>query len=215
MVGYNRRFAPMAQKVKAFLADVKEPLIMQYRINAGYIPPDHWVQDPEQGGGRIIGEVCHFVDFMSFLTDTLPVRVYTRALPNGSQYQKDNVIITLDFGDGSLGTIIYTANGHKSFPKERIEVFGGGVVAVIDDFRRLDLICNGRKKVLKSRLRQDKGHRGEWEAFVAAVRNCTPPPIPFEDIVATTLATFAIEESLSKGTPIVVDQITPNISNES
>lgn len=201
-VGYNRRFAPMSRQLKAFLSNVHEPLIMHYRVNAGYIPLDHWVQDPEQGGGRIIGEVCHFVDFLTFLADALPVRVQARALPNDGRYRDDNVVITLEFADGSLGTVTYVANGDKAFSKERVEVFGGGCVAVLDDFRRLELMRNGRRQVVKSCLRQDKGHRGEWEAFVAAVQNGGPPPIPFEEIVATTLATFAAVESLKMGEPV-------------
>jgi predicted dehydrogenase/threonine dehydrogenase-like Zn-dependent dehydrogenase len=203
MVGFNRRFAPMAQQLKAFLADVHEPLVMHYRVNAGYIPPDHWVHDPDQGGGRIIGEACHFVDILTFLAGALPVQVHAWALPNKGRYRDDNVVIILEFADGSLGTITYTANGDKSFPKERVEVFGSGVVAVLDDFRRLELVHNGHRKVVKSRLRQDKGHWGEWEAFVAALRNGALPPIPFKDIVTTTLATFAIVESLRKGTQVV------------
>jgi predicted dehydrogenase/threonine dehydrogenase-like Zn-dependent dehydrogenase len=208
VVGFNRRFSPMARQLKAFLADVHEPLVMHYRVNAGYIPPDHWVQGPEQGGGRIIGEVCHFVDFLTFLAGALPVRVHARALPNDGRYRDDNVVITLEFADGSLGTITYVANGDKSFPKERVEVFGGGYVAVLDDFRRLELVCHGRRKVVRSRLRQHKGHRGEWEAFVAALKECGPPPIPFEEIVATTLTTFRILDTLRSGEPVTVDTET-------
>jgi predicted dehydrogenase len=159
MVGYNRRFAPMAFQLKSFLANVHGPLVMHYRVNAGYIPSDHWVQDPEQGGGRIIGEVCHFVDFLTFLTGTLPKRVDARALPGDGRYRDDNVIITLEFADGSLGTITYVASGDAAFPKERVEIFGGGTIAVLDDFRRLELVQRGRKKVHRSRLRQDKGHQ--------------------------------------------------------
>jgi len=205
MVGFNRRFAPMARQLKAFLADVHEPLVMHYRVNAGYIPPDHWVQDPEQGGGRIIGEVCHFVDFLTFLADALPVRVHARALPNDGRYRDDNVVITLEFADGSLGTITYVANGDKAFPKERVEVFGGGCVATLDDFRRLELVRGGRRKVVRSRLRRDKGHRGEWEAFVQALREGGPAPIPFEEIVATTLTTFAVVDSLRRGKLVAVE----------
>lgn len=202
MVGFNRRFAPMARHLKSFLADVHEPLVIHYRVNAGYVPSDHWIQDPEQGGGRIIGEVCHFVDFLVFLTSALPVRVFARALPNNGYYCDDNVGIMLEFADGSLGTINYVANGDKSFPKERVEVFGGGSVAVLDDFRRLELVRNGRKRTVKSALRQDKGHRGEWEAFVAAVRNDGPSPIPIEEIVATTMATFAAVKSMQMDKPV-------------
>ncbi|MDA2936705.1 bi-domain-containing oxidoreductase [Acidobacteria bacterium AH-259-A15] len=126
MVGFNRRFAPMAVRLKEFLKGVHEPLIMNYRVNAGYIKPDHWVHDPTQGGGRIIGEACHFVDFLTFLTDTVPVRVSTQRLPNCSRYCDDNVIISLKFADGSIGSVTYAANADKTFPKERVEVLGGG-----------------------------------------------------------------------------------------
>jgi len=196
VVGFNRRFAPMARQLKSCLAEVREPLIMHYRVNAGFIPADHWVQDPEQGGGRVIGEVCHFVDFLTFLCGALPIRVHARALPNSGRYTSDNVIIALEYANGSLGTVTYVANGDKSFSKERVEVFGGGRVAVLDDFRRLELLRNGRRSVSKSWLRQDKGHRGEWEAFVDALRRGAPAPIPFEEIVAATLATFRILDAL-------------------
>ena len=202
-VDYNRRFAPMAQKLKRFLADVHERPIICYRINAGDIPPGHWVHDPDQGGGRIIGEVCHFVDFLIFLVGALPVRIHARALPNNSQYNDDNVITTLEFSDGALGTIVYVAQGDKSFPKERVEVFGGGV-AVLDDFRRLELVRDGRRRAYRSRLRKDKGHQGAWEAFLTAVKHGGPLPIPFEEIVATSLTTFSIVESLKKGIPLDV-----------
>jgi predicted dehydrogenase len=204
-VGYNRRFSPMAQQLKNFLAAAHEPLVMHYRVNAGYIPPDHWVHDPEQGGGRIIGEVCHFVDFMTFLTESLPVRITTQALPNTQRYRDDNIVVTLAFANGSSGTITYVANGDKTFSKERVEVFGGGAVAVLDDFRRLELVRDGRKQVVKSRLRQDKGHRGELAAFLAAVRNGGPPPITFREMVAASLTTFAIRESLRHGESVEVD----------
>jgi len=205
MVGYNRRFAPMARQLKSFLANVHKPLVMNYRVNAGYIPSNHWVQDPEQGGGRIIGEVCHFVDFLTFLTGTLPKRIHARALPSDGRYHDDNVVITLEFADGSLGSITYVANGDIAFPKERVEIFGGGSVAVLDDFRRLELVQRGRKKVHKSRLRQDKGHQEECNAFISAVQKGSSLPIPFEELVATSLTTLAIEESLRSGEAVVVD----------
>jgi predicted dehydrogenase/threonine dehydrogenase-like Zn-dependent dehydrogenase len=205
MVGYNRRFSPMAFQLKSFLANVHEPLVMHYRINAGYLPSDHWVQDPVQGGGRMIGEVCHFVDFLTFMTGAVPKRVLARALPSDGRYRDDNVVITLEFAGGSLGTITYVANGDAAFPKERVEIFGGGTTAVLDDFRRLELVRRGHKKVYQSRLRQDKGHQEECNAFIAAVREDSSLPIPFEELVATTLTTFAIEKSLRSGEAVVVD----------
>ena len=173
--------------------------MMLYRVNAGYIPPEHWVHDPQQGGGRIIGEVCHFVDFLSFVAESPPIQVYASALPNNGRYCDDNIVVTLTFANGSSGMITYVANGDKSFPKERIEIFGGESVAVLDDFRSLELIRNGNHQVHKARLRQDKGHRSEWEAIVAAVQSGGPEPIPFNESVTTAQATFAIIESLRTG----------------
>jgi predicted dehydrogenase/threonine dehydrogenase-like Zn-dependent dehydrogenase len=204
MVGFNRRFAPLAVRLKSFLREVGEPLALHYRVNAGFLPPDHWINDPIQGGGRILGEVCHFVDFLCFLTNSSPVEVETRSLPNPGQYSNDNVVCSLRFADGSQGTIGYFANGDKSFSKERIEVFGGGGVAVLEDFRRLELVRGGKKRVFRSLLRQDKGHRGEWEAFVAAIQTGSESPIPFREIVNTMLATFALARSRCIGQPVAV-----------
>ncbi len=204
MVGYNRRFAPMVREMKAFLARTREPLLMHYRVNAGYIPPEHWVHDPAQGGGRIIGEVCHFVDLMTFLSGALPVRVTAQALPNGGRYHDDNVAITVEFADGSVGAISYVANGDKSFSKERLEVFGGDHVAILDDFRRLELVHDGRRRVRQSHLSQDKGHRAEWRAFMAAVCDGQSPPISLTEIVTVSLTTFGILGSLSHREPATI-----------
>jgi predicted dehydrogenase/threonine dehydrogenase-like Zn-dependent dehydrogenase len=204
-VGFNRRFAPMAVKMKAFLQEIDEPLALHYRVNAGYIPPDHWLNDPEQGGGRIRGEICHFVDFLTFLAAAPVVEVQTRSLANLGQYSGDNVVISLQFANGSQGTISYFANGDKSYSKERVEVFGGGGVAVLEDFRRLELVRHGRKQVFRSRLRQDKGHRAEWQAFAAAIRTGGEAPIPFSEIVGAALATLRAVGSLSSGLPVLVD----------
>ncbi len=203
MVGFNRRFAPFAIELKNFLREVGEPLALHYRVNAGFLPADHWLNDPQQGGGRILGEVCHFVDFLCFLTGASPVEVETRTLPNPGQYSNDNVVCSLRFPDGSQGTISYLANGDKSFSKERIEVFGGGAVAVLEDFRRLELVRGGKRRVLRSLLRQDKGHRDEWEAFITAIQAGGESPIPFGEVVSTMLATFALEQSRCLGQPVV------------
>ena len=204
MVGFNRRFAPLAVRMKSFLQEVREPIALHYRVNAGFLPADHWLNDPQQGGGRIIAEVCHFVDFLCFLTDSSPVEVETRSLSNLGQYSNDNVVCSLRFADGSQGTISYLANGDRSYSKERIEVFGGGNVAVLEDFRRLELVRGGKKRVLRSLLRQDKGHRGEWQAFVTAIQTGDDSPIPFREVVRTMLTTFAMEESRCLGQPIAV-----------
>ena len=205
MVGFNRRFAPMAAKMKAFLKPIQEPLALHYRVNAGFVGHDHWVNDPEQGGGRVLGEVCHFVDFLIFLAGALPIEVQTRSLDSLEQPSDDNVIISLRFANGSQGTISYFGNGDRSFSKERVEVFGGGAVAVLEDFRRLDLVRHGRKQTFRSHFRQDKGHRSELEAFAAAVCGRGELPVSFDEIVATTLTTLRAVESRSSCQPIELD----------
>ncbi len=195
-VGFNRRFAPLARQLKSFLAGGREPVVAHYRVNAGFLPLNHWTQDPEQGGGRIIGEGCHFVDFLTFLVGAPPQSVSARGLPDSGRYREDNVVLTFTFPDGSLGTLTYLANGDKAFPKERVEVFRGGQVAVLDDFRTLELVSAGRRQVVHARLRQDKGHQAEWEAFARAITTGGPPPIPYDHLFGVARATFASIEAL-------------------
>jgi predicted dehydrogenase len=204
VVGFNRRFAPMAVQLRKFLSENHEPLAIHYRVNAGYIPADHWVNDPEQGGGRILGEVCHFVDFLCFLAGAFPVEVQAQTVGNPGQYSMDNVVATLKFANGTLGTISYLANGDKSASKERIEVFGGGSVAILEDFRRLELVRNGRKEITRARFGQDKGHKTEMQAFVGALQGKTPPPIPMEQIIGSTLATLRLQNACQTGQPLAV-----------
>ncbi len=205
LVGFNRRFAPMAVQLKNFLSDIHEPLSMHYRVNAGYLPADHWVNDPDQGGGRILGEVCHFVDFLCFLAGASPIEVQAQTVTNRGQYSMDNVVANLKFSNGTLGTITYMASGDKSSSKERLEIFGGGSVAILEDFRRLELVRNGRKQVSRSRWAQDKGHKAEMRAFVDALLGKTPPPIPFEQIVGSTLTTLRLQNACQLGQSLGVD----------
>ncbi len=205
MVGFNRRFAPMAVQLKQFLSEIHEPLAIHYRVNAGYIPADHWVNDPEQGGGRILGEVCHFVDFLCFLVGACPIEVQAQTVGNSGQYSMDNVVATLKFANGTLGTISYLANGDKSASKERVEVFGGGSVAILEDFRRLELVRNGRKQITRARWGQDKGHKAEMQAFVNTLLGKTPAPISFEQVVGSTLATLRLQNSCQTGQPLTVE----------
>lgn len=205
MVGFNRRFSPMAIRLKSFFAPIVEPLALHYRINAGFLPPDHWVNDREQGGGRIVGEVCHFVDLLMYLNGSPVVEVGGRQIGASPRYGGDNVLISVRFANGSEGTISYLANGDRSFSKERIEVFGGGSAAVLEDFRHLELVRNGKKESIHSRWRQDKGHRAEWSAFAQSLLRNAQPPIPLEEIVCATLATFRIQQSLATGERIPVD----------
>jgi predicted dehydrogenase/threonine dehydrogenase-like Zn-dependent dehydrogenase len=203
-VGFNRRFAPHTKRLRALLRTSKAPLAMQYRINAGVLPATHWLHDPEQGGGRIVGEVCHFIDLLAFLCDSLPASVSASALPTVGDYIEDNVSMTLTFEDGSIGTVSYFANGDRSLPKERLEVFQSGRVGILDDFRNLTWIADGRKRAFKSRLRQDKGHQGEWEAFVNAILHTQEPPIPYDQLFAVTRATFAAVQALRSGDPVSI-----------
>jgi predicted dehydrogenase len=200
MVGFNRRFAPLAQRLAEFLHARQEPLVAFYRVNAGSLPADHWLSDPHQGGGRIIGEGCHFIDFLTFLVGDIPCEVSAQGLPDGTA-QEENAVITLKFPDGSLGVVSYLANGDKAFSKERLEVFVGGRVAVLDDFRSLELVSNGRRRIIRSRLRQDKGHQKAWETFVSAISLGGLPPIPYQQLVGVTQATFAAVKALRSGQP--------------
>jgi predicted dehydrogenase/threonine dehydrogenase-like Zn-dependent dehydrogenase len=204
-VGFNRRFAPLAQKLGAFLSDRQEPLHAHYRVNAGFIPANHWLHDPEQGGGRIIGEGCHFIDFLTFLVGAPPVTVSTSALPDLGRYREDNVLMTFSFPDGSIGSVSYMANGAKSFPKERVEVFTSGKAAVLDDFRTLEMVSSDRRIVQRSRLRQDKGHLAEWQAFTAAVREGRGPTIPYTHLFGVMKAAFAAVDSLRRRESISLD----------
>jgi predicted dehydrogenase len=196
MVGFNRRFAPLSQKMSDFISKRTEPLVAHYRVNAGYIPLTHWLHDPKIGGGRIIGEGCHFVDFLTFLVGEPPVSVTAKGLPDDGTYREDNVVLTFTYPDGSLGTVSYLANGDKAFPKERVEVFAGGRVAVLDDFRSLEMVHHGNRKSMRSRLRQDKGHQAEWEYFARVIFEGGKPPIPYNQLFGVAEATFSAVESL-------------------
>ena len=201
-VGYNRRFAPMASRMSEFLRVRSEPLFIQYRVNAGYLPPTHWLHDPLQGGGRIVGEGCHFIDLLTFLVGESPLSVQAVGLPDNEKYNRDNVLITLRYPDGSIGTVTYLANGNKNFAKERVEAFTGGRIAVLNDFRTLELVTEERKSVMRSRMRQDKGHTNAWQGFLTAIRQGSPPPIPYEQLMSTARASFGAVESLRSGQPV-------------
>ncbi len=194
LTGFNRRFAPLVQSLKSQVSGLRSPFYVHYRINAGYISPDHWTQDPNIGGGRIIGEACHFIDFVTFLIGAAPVSVHAHALPDGGKYSEDNVSMTFTFPDGSIGVVDYLANGDKSIPKERVEVFCGGMVAVLDDFVSLQVTKEGKTK--EERGAQDKGWVNEWKAFVKSIHEGGEPPIPYEQLIGVTQSTFAAVESI-------------------
>ena len=201
MVGFNRRFAPMAQAIQQFFAGRQEALSILYRINAGFIPLSHWTQDAQQGGGRIIGEACHFLDLLQFFSGSRIKQVYASASPNQGKYNNDNLTISVKLEDGSIGTVLYLANGDKALPKEYIEVSGDGKVAVLEDFRKVRFITGGRIKVSRVGA-QDKGHRSEMNAWVNAIQSGVLEPVPFDQAVAATQATFAVMKSLAEGKPV-------------
>ncbi len=203
-VGFNRRFAPLAQKMAEFISQRTEPLVADYRVNAGYIPLDHWLHDPEIGGGRIIGEGCHFIDFLTFLVGAAPVAVSAQGLPDAGKYCEDNLVLTFEYPDGSLGIVRYLSNGDKAFPKEYIDVFAGGRVAVLNDFRALELVYQGSRQLIRSRLRQDKGHRAAWDAFTAAILSTKQPPIPYNQLIGVTKATFCAIQAVRSGQKVFI-----------
>jgi polar amino acid transport system substrate-binding protein len=210
LVGFNRRFSPLAVKAKEVFRNRQSPLSILYRVNAGRIPREHWTQDASEGGGRIVGEVCHFIDLMQFLTAAAPKSVYAEALaPNqGNVISEDSVFITLQFADGSNGVIAYLAEGDSSLPKEHIEIFGEGKTFVIEDFRSARLYADGREK--KETLRQqDKGQAEEMRVACAVVAEGKPAPISLQELEATTRATFRILDSLRTGQRIEVTQDRP------
>ena len=195
LVGFNRRFAPLAVQMKRLVQARSEPLSMIYTINAGAIPANHWVHDPASGGGRIIGEGCHFIDFLLFLAGSPIIGVEARMMGRsaGLSVKEDKMTILLDFADGSTGVVHYLANGSKRFPKERIEVFSQGRILVLDNFRRLR--GYGWPKFRNQWLwRQDKGHAAELQAFLARIQTGGPWLIPWSELEQVALATFAAVE---------------------
>ena len=168
-------------------------MAVNYRINSGALASNHWMHDPEFGGGRIIGEVCHFVDLIMFLVNS-PIKCVSANIMKDANNLKDTAIINLSFENGSIGSISYFSNGNKILPKERIEIFSAGQVAIIEDFKEMKVY--GKKEKKYSLSKQDKGHRAEVETFLNAIKNGHQIPIPFHDIYLTTLTTFKILESV-------------------
>jgi len=165
-------------------------------VNAGALPPNSWIQDPEVGGGRIIGEVCHFIDLFSYLCGSLPVGVQAVAA-GGSAAAPEDLIATLTFADGSIGTIIYGSRGDATFSKERLEVVGASRVAVLDDFKTLELVRRGKRQRVGGG--KDTAHDAEAQAFVQAVARGGAAAISLDSLARTTRATFAIERALRTG----------------
>lgn len=201
MVGFNRRFSAAAVRAKTHFEKVIEPLTIQYRFNAGAIPADVWIQHPAVGGGRIIGEACHAIDLVTFLTGSLPVEVYATCI-GGRQAPEivdDQAFITIRHENGSISSIGYLAGGDRAMSKERVEILGGGKMAVIDDFRRVELASGGRVHTTKTI--SGKGHLEEVKAFADGLRNGRWP-IPWSELLSTSWASIAAVQSLREGMPI-------------
>lgn len=195
MVGFNRRFSPLTDKLKRAVGD--NPMTMLYRINAGSIPADNWIQDLEIGGGRVLGEVCHFIDYLTYLNGSLPTKVSATALPDANQLN-DTLNILIQFENGSSGVVAYYANGSKSMTKEYIEVFSAGMSATLNDFKELKIFGKGKLKKEKF-FNQNKGQKEMVSAFVNGLLNDGKAPISFEEIVAVTKASFKVIESVKRG----------------
>jgi polar amino acid transport system substrate-binding protein len=210
LVGFNRRFAPLVSELQKFFSSVRSPLVINIRVNAGPIPPDHWIQNPSVGGGRLIGEGCHFIDLASAIAGCPPEEVHCvgSARHEKSALTNDNVLVSLRFTNGAIASIAYTADGSRAMPKEHIEVFGGGRAATIKDFSSLELYDGDmRHRTIRSRG-QDKGQEAMLLAWLNGLR-AGVPCLPVDDIILTSRATIRAVESLMLGMPLRVQDETP------
>jgi predicted dehydrogenase len=199
MVGFNRRHAPFTRAVvETAVRDA--PAVVNVRVNAGPLPPDHWTKDLDVGGGRIVGEMCHFVDLASHLTGSRAVSVFAHALPVGSPQGAEDVVATISYANGSVASIVYAAGGDPSTGKERIEVFAGGRTAIVDDWRTLSI--SGRGTKVDEKGAPDKGHAAEVGLFLSEVRAASSLADSFRRDVDSSLATLAVVESLATGLPV-------------
>ena len=203
MVDFNRRFSPYTRWLKEKFSNVREPIAIHCTVNAGYVPKDSWVHDSSEGGGRIIGEVCHFVDLIQYITSAIPERVYAECIFSDKYTPSDNVVITMRMSNGAISSISYLSSGDKAYLRERIEVFGGGRVGVIENFKYAYFIRGGKKKK-KWGITVDRGHKEGVEMLLKTIRNGGKFFVDFSDYVYTTLTTFAIEESIRKGKPVEI-----------
>jgi predicted dehydrogenase len=206
MVGFNRRFAPFVTKMRDFARRGGDLIAAVFRVSAGRLPHDHWAHDLTQGGGRLIGEVCHFIDTLRFVVDSpvAAVHAWGYGSPDKPRQAHDNLIIGLTFASGSVASIAYVSDGSPKVPKERLEVFTGSRTAILDDYVSLELLDLAGRTHEKARS-QDKGHRAEIRAFVDGARSGRPP-VALEQIENVSLATLAVVESLRTGLPVRLTQ---------
>ena len=201
MVGFNRRFSPAVKELKkVFLAE--EPKSIMIRVNSGILPSNHWVNDPEIGGGRIIGEGCHFIDLAMFLADSPIISVSAEHMKDADNLN-NTVIVNLKMKNGSIASINYFSNGNKKVSKEFIEVFSGGTIAQIDDFKTLNIYGKKRRKIKFKG--QDKGYANEIRLFLNSIKEGETCPIPFEESYLSTLATFKVIQSLRENKKIIIE----------
>ncbi len=204
MLGFNRRFSPFTEQLKSFISKTvnsagSSAISINYRVNAGMVAADHWVHDQQIGGGRILGEVCHFIDLCTFIADSRVTGVSAMAMDSADKKQ-DTVTISLTMANGSIASISYFSNGQKDLAKEKIEIFSGGVVAVIDDFKS---ITTYGKNVSEKSGKQDKGHQKEVQLFLESLREGKPSPISFDEIYHSMLVTFKVLESIARNGELI------------
>ena len=211
MVGHNRRYSPHALKMKTWLFQRKNPLVMQYRVNAGFIPAEHWVHSDKDGRSRIVGEMSHFIDLMCYLSDEMPARVYAERIAgdNQSAVNNDNVVIAIKFSNGSIANLTYTASGDKSYSREMLEIFFDGKTIRSQDFRQTKLFSPTQKEKFNTRA-QAMGYVEELEHFISCVKGASNPDVTPNQIFLMMETLFAIEASLATGNPIVLDEMRTN-----
>jgi predicted dehydrogenase len=198
VVDFNRSLSPAAHRMAAHFGARSEPLSINYRVNAGFLEPPHWLRDPAVGGGRVVGEGCHFVDFCSAVIGRPLESVQAVSLGAGpTTLHGDNFILLLRYDDGSVASVTYVAAGDRAMPKERIEALGVGRSVVIDDFRKVELFLQGRRRRTRPFQVRDKGHAATLGAALRFFRDGGRPPIPYERLLETTKATFAARDALA------------------
>lgn len=208
MVGFNRRYSKHIQGIKKYFSRNTSPYMITYRINAGNIPKSHWINDPEVGGGRIIGEVCHFVDLIQYIIGAKPVEVYTQKATDKKNdiINEDNIISTITFEDGSIASVLYTSIGDKAYPKEKLEIFSNGVVVNSENFVKTTIWEKGKTKTIRTQG-MDKGFNELYSNYIDYIKGKSEIPIPIDEILMNTLTTFKLKESLIKSLPVKIGMV--------
>ncbi|MBA3434349.1 MAG: Gfo/Idh/MocA family oxidoreductase, partial [Actinobacteria bacterium] len=204
-VGFNRRFSPLLRQMRQHVVHEHGTVVASYRVSAGPLPPEHWLHDLVEGGGRAVGEACHFIDSLAFLADSPIRQIYASGYgaPGSPLQSRDNLALTLTFDNGSVGSIVYAAEGSPRVPKERVELFSGSRSAVLDDYRTLELFGTRRRRI--SQRAQDKGHTMELAAFLRGAEQGRPP-VALDVVANVSLATLAAVESLRTGKAVRIEQ---------